>query len=38
MDNLSMENYEGVCRFCGDIMPVLAMDQQAADECISIGC
>ena len=33
-----MKEYEGVCSYCGNIQPVLAMDQEDADLIITRQC
>ena len=35
---IEMSNYEGTCKYCGDIQPVLAVDQIDADNKISEKC
>lgn len=36
--SVEMNTYEGTCRYCGNIQPVMAMDQIDADEKISEEC
>lgn len=36
--SIEMNTYEGTCRYCGNIQPVMAMDQNDADEKISEEC
>lgn len=38
MSDIEMNTYEGTCRYCGNIQPVMAMDQIDADEQISEKC
>ncbi|MDD2218242.1 MAG: hypothetical protein PHX63_07435 [Eubacteriales bacterium] len=33
-----METYQGICRYCGEIQPVMAVDQVDADNKISDTC
>jgi len=35
---IEMSNYEGTCRYCGEIQPILAVDQMDADVRISEKC
>lgn len=35
---IEMANYEGTCRYCGEIQPILAVDQMDADVKISEKC
>lgn len=35
---MEMETYQGVCKYCGEIQPVMAMDQIDANEKISEEC
>lgn len=35
---MEFENYEGICKYCGNIQPVMAADQHDADEKISRDC
>lgn len=34
----SMDTYQGVCKYCGQIQPIMAMDQQDADQKITECC
>lgn len=38
MQGIEMSTYEGVCKYCGSIQPIMAMDQTDADEKISMEC
>lgn len=33
-----MDTYQGTCRYCGDIKPIMAESQEAADERVSNDC
>lgn len=38
MQGIEMNTYEGVCKYCGSIQPIMAMDQTDANEKISDQC
>ena len=38
MSEITMNTYEGECKYCGNIQPIMAMDQTDADEKISEQC
>lgn len=38
MQGIEMGTFEGVCKYCGSIQPIMAMDQTDADEKISMEC
>lgn len=38
MQGIEMDTYEGVCKYCGSIQPIMAMDQADANEKISEQC
>lgn len=38
MPEIEMNTYEGECKYCGNIQPIMAMDQTDADEKISEDC
>lgn len=38
MSDIEMNTYEGVCQYCGNIQPVMAMDQTDANTKISEEC
>lgn len=33
-----MDTYQGTCKYCGDIKPIMAESQEAADERVSNEC
>lgn len=33
-----MDTYQGTCKYCGDIKPIMAQSQDAADERVSNEC
>lgn len=33
-----MDTYQGTCKYCGDIKPIVAESQEAADERVSNEC
>ena len=35
---VEMNTYEGVCKYCGNVQPIMAMDQTDANEKISENC
>lgn len=35
---MEMDTYQGVCRYCGDVQPIMAADQLDADMKISEEC
>ncbi len=35
---MEMDTYEGVCKYCGETQPIMAMDQMDANEKISEQC
>ena len=38
MSDIAMNTYEGVCQYCGNIQPVMALDQTDANTKISEEC
>ncbi|MCI7300999.1 MAG: hypothetical protein SOR93_14170 [Clostridiales Family XIII bacterium] len=38
MSEIEMNTYEGQCKYCGNIQPIMAMDQIDANEQISEKC
>lgn len=34
----SMDTYQGICKYCGQTQPIMAMDQQDADQKITEYC
>lgn len=38
MSEIEMNTYEGQCKYCGNIQPIMAMDQIDANEKISEQC
>lgn len=38
MQEIEMNTYEGECKYCGNIQPIMAMDQVDANEKISEDC
>lgn len=38
MSEIEMNTFEGQCKYCGNIQPIMAMDQVDADEQISESC
>ncbi|MCI9597887.1 MAG: hypothetical protein HFE75_11460 [Firmicutes bacterium] len=38
MQGIEMDMYEGVCKYCGSMQPVMAMDRTDANEKISDQC
>lgn len=38
MEGIEMNTFEGKCKYCGEIQPIMAMDQIDADEKISEKC